>query len=90
MLDVEIYQPWLQPATEAELQAQRCSASAVRQQLLQAACEARQSGHSHAHGHSHSHGDGGEEHTHEERSQARRWTWQGVSLRVCTPALSRR
>lgn len=88
-LDVEIYQPWLEPATKEQLEQQQAAARSARQTYLhQEGHETSAGGHSHGHGadHVHEHGGGHHhqhgsgvidhgDHVHEERTQVGTWGW---------------
>lgn len=75
-LDVEIYQPWLEPASQQQLEQQREAARTVREQYLQQgdhkSCHDHHHDHHQHHDHSHHHGSGvidHGDHVHEERSK---------------------
>ncbi|WIA14489.1 hypothetical protein OEZ85_003011 [Tetradesmus obliquus] len=67
-LEVEVYQPWLEPATQEQLQQQRDASKAAREaqqaQLGHAHAHEHGHGHEHEHGHSHEHGEHHHHHHH--------------------------
>mmetsp|Transcript_15833 Transcript_15833/g.30608 ORF Transcript_15833/g.30608 Transcript_15833/m.30608 type:complete len:466 (-) Transcript_15833:127-1524(-) len=62
-LDMDIYEPWLIPATEAEFKAQKES-----RPTNATSHDHDHDHHGHSHSHGHSHGEGEHDHVHEERT----------------------
>ncbi|GBF90736.1 nitrile hydratase subunit alpha [Raphidocelis subcapitata] len=66
-VDIEIYQPWLEPASEEDLERQARAGAAARGVLRGGpGSDCTRHAHAHTHGHGHSHDDGhGHSHDHE-------------------------
>ncbi|KAJ9508706.1 hypothetical protein QJQ45_027975 [Haematococcus lacustris] len=69
-LDVEVYQPWLQPATQQELSQQQSDRQQRQQEVFSKAAEGEHHHHHHQHGEQHGHNHAHDhDHVHEARQE---------------------